>query len=194
MSKSCKRLKRTQEMLGTSLLFKVVKILSNAHELHSHLDRALSAAGKPDSPPEPWQVVVPLASLPNEVRFSSEEMSMLLSVGDAEVFNLVFPLDTIHLSMLNSARTLFRERALLLEQCQAQAIQGTKAIGEFSEEELLRLRPRMIAVNELAQQLRVIAERLLQESRQALELLQSQLGERLDLTVRLEEVGRNGEP
>ena len=187
-------LKRIQEMLGTSILFKAVKILSNAHELHSHLGQALSPSDRLDSPAEPWQVLVPLASLPNEVHFSSEEMSMLLSIGDTDIFNLVFPLDTVHSSMLNSTRTLFRERSLLLEQCQPQVIEGTMATGEFATEELLRLRPRMVAVNELARQLEGQAGRLLKESRQALELLQSQLREKLNLNVQLEEVGRNAEP
>lgn len=86
-----------RKALAHSLLFKAIKIFEGLHGLKKHVDEAVNEAGSTVSLAS---VMFPIANLPDKIVFSSDEMAMLLSLGDDDVFNRVVSLDAIHNSVL----------------------------------------------------------------------------------------------
>ena len=102
-------LRRTQQNLGHSLIIKMIKINSNFQKLHKQLDEFDSNYIRLEG----FKICKPLATPPNPVYFSSEEMSMLMSIDTDQVFNLIFPLDTDHNTLLATIAKLQEEQAML---------------------------------------------------------------------------------
>lgn len=84
--------------LGYALLFKMIQIYSNLRQLRDHLAGAYER-GLEDGLEEPWQFVMPIVNVPDRVEFSTDEMSMLLSLGNDDVFNDLASLDQVHNSL-----------------------------------------------------------------------------------------------
>src|SRR5205823_3103766 len=71
-----------RKALGHSLMFKVLQIHSQLRGLNQRLEQSFAEAKG-----EPWQTVLPLANYPDKVHFLGDEMAMLLSLGDNDLFN-----------------------------------------------------------------------------------------------------------
>jgi len=85
----------TRRAVAYSILYKMIRITSDFAVLRKNLDAMLDQ--KMDG--EPWQRVLPLANLPAPVKFTAEEMSLVLSIDNA-FFNDLVPIDEIHTSTI----------------------------------------------------------------------------------------------
>ena len=184
-------LRRTQQVLGNSLIVKMIKIYSNIRLLHKHLEDCFRASNHKDSQQEPWQFYRPLVTLPNTVFFSSEEMSMLVGMKNDHILNLVLPLDTVHNTLLSTVANLQKERAILLEQLKADKFIGEIGTVVFDQDELLKARPQMISINQMFEGLRAHAKRGTGESKEALYALHKLLRDKLELHYNLEDAFSN---
>lgn len=174
--------RQSQLVLANSLVVKVIKIHSNLRKLCEHFDDSFADAKHLEDQAEPWQFVRPLVSLPDPVFFSSKELSMLMSIGNDDVFNSVFPLDTVHNSLVSSVQISQNERSLLLEQLDIEDMEGEIIRSPL----VLALRPKMIYVNSIIERVYPKIKRSSEESRDALFSLHAVLRDSLGLTYELE--------
>ena len=179
-----------QKVVANSLMVKVLKIYSSVHMIHSHFEDCFNRARRRGSIDEPWTFVQSLVNRPLPVDFTADEMSMLLSM-DQRVFNAVLPLDTIHNMLWDTVKTMQSERAILLEQMPQVTFEGNLAHASLDKQQESRLRPRMIAVNELIGHLQSHSNRALRDSKKALDLLHNLLTESLGISYSLETVDPN---
>jgi hypothetical protein len=177
--------KLVQQGLGNSLLFKMIRVHSNFDAIHRHIEACFEGAGRRGLEGEPWQFVLPLAHPPNPIHFSSEEMGMLLAQRDDEVFDSVLSIDVLHNSLIDAVKTLNDRRLALTERIAAGKVEGEVAISGLAQAELLAIRPRMIELNTLIEQLRADAARAVDESGEVLNRLHKLLREKLGLPYRL---------
>lgn len=177
----------TDQVLANSLIVKVIKIYSSVHMIHSHIEQCFERAETHGIGDEPWTFVQPLANRPLAVDFTAEEMGMVLS-KDHSVFNAVLPLDTIHNMLWETLTKMQNKRAILLERIPRASFEGNIAHASLDKQQELRLRPQMIAVNELIGQLQDHSSRALRDTKEALDSLHSLLKDSLNLDYSLETV------
>jgi hypothetical protein len=182
--------KRTQQGLGHSLLFKMVRILSDFHGIHQHFENSFEDAGKKGfGGDDPWSFVLPLANPPEPIHFAADEMGMLLAQKDDDTFNSVLPMDIVHNSLIEVLKVFNAERRALGERLRPEEVNGVNGAvvtGVMDRDEALALRPRMIEVNGLINSLRTSARTDFQEANEALNKLSTTLREKLGLRHKLE--------
>jgi len=88
-----------QKGLAYSLLFKVISIDSSLNGFKQHVEQRLLIKER-DGNPHVSAVLTPLANMPTPVEFSADEMALLLSLKDDEVFNSILSLDKVHNSII----------------------------------------------------------------------------------------------
>ena len=103
-----------------------------------------------------------------------------------DMFNLVLPMDAIHNSLNDGVKVLNTERVALTERLKADQVEGAVVSGNLDRDQTLALRPRMINVNSLIENLRASAKRDFEESGEALDRLQKVLRDKLGLAYKLE--------
>jgi hypothetical protein len=168
--------KRAQQALAASLLFKMMRIHANYGGVHQYIEESFEQAAKKGMHDEPWRFLLPLASLPTPIDFSSDEMGMLLQQKDDAVFNSMLEADVLYNHFVGGITTLQPMRAALMERIPPDQVSGDTGRVFPSPKELTALRPRMIEVNALIEQLRVDARDGVQESEKLLDRLQGCLG------------------
>ena len=81
--------KQVQQALGNSSIFKMIRIYSNASQIQQYIEECFKEAERDNFKGVPWRFVRPLANPPSDIHFSPDEMGMLLSLKDNDLFNLV---------------------------------------------------------------------------------------------------------
>lgn len=177
--------KRTQQAQAYSLLFKLVRIHSNFHRIHRHIEFCFAKL-KEHGGVEPWPVMMPLINLPDRENFTSDEMGMLLGLKEDDTFNATVELDVLHNSLIVAMKGLDTERRALTARLQVESFEGAKLAGTLSEQARLALRPAMIAVNSLAEAVRNQAARDSKQSRETLVSVLALFERKLDIKHNLE--------
>lgn len=175
---------KAQQALGKSLLFKVHRIYANLHTIHSHLTADVRIMAEKGLRSDAWQFALPLAALPPQVRFTSEEMAMLLSLKDDALFNAVFDLDESNNTLIGAVEAFGARRALLGERLSDLA-PTTAANGQLRDEDYRKLVPRILEVNSLLTNIIPTTEQKLHDTARILERLSELLRSRLGLRHRI---------
>lgn len=174
------------QALANSLLFKVIRIYSDLHGIHRHIEGCFEEAEKRNFKGEPWQFVLPLANFPELVHFSPDEMGMMLGLKDNDVFNSIIDLDVIHNSLVEATKIMSSARRALAERLKADEAKGQVLSGNLDREAYFALKPQMIEVNGLIDGIRTNAKRDFTEAHSAMNNLHKLLKERLGLTYSVE--------
>ena len=175
-------LQRSQQVLGRSLIIKLVKITANIRAIHQHLEGAfLKQEQNPDGTMKPWQFVQILAVHPDSVQISSDELSMLMGLGDNDVFGKVLNIEIVHKDILGLLKTYEFDREMLFDRIPITRVQGTVLDTDLDKSLPAAILAQMNIVDDLAKQLRDRAESGYCKSRQTLEVLCSLLHEELGL-------------
>src|SRR3546814_10422982 len=85
-----------KKALAHALLFKMAKILSNLENFKEYLQGPLKIANEAKLEREPWELIQPLANYPDPIQFSTDEMAMLLSLKNDDLFNEILSMDQVH--------------------------------------------------------------------------------------------------
>ena len=178
--------RRSQQHLANSLLVKMIQLHSNFRGFHKHFEDSFAKETNSKGNRESWQFVLPIANIPNPIHFSSDELSMLLAMKDNHVFNAILPMDTVHNSLLEAANTFTTQRTLLTDRLPIERTDSSSVGGTLTPEQLQTIRPQMIIVNQLVEQIRVFADSGFNESKTALHALHSLIQNRLDVTYELQ--------
>jgi hypothetical protein len=179
---------RTQKALANALLFKVMRIHGDFEGTRQYIEDSFADAAKSNSKGEPWQFVLPLMNFPDPVHLSAEEMGMVLGLQGIDVFNTIASLDIAHNSLIEATRVMSVERRVLVERLKADQFRGNVLSGELDQETLLALKPQMIGVDSLIEQIRVDATRGAAEASTALNSLHKLFQERLGLAYKIENI------
>lgn len=168
--------------LGKGLLVKMMRVYSTLFHLHRHLEEPFEKEHNLRGRAEPWQIVTPVANLPSTVHFSTDELVMLMSLGNDDLANNILPFDEIH----NSTLALFQRfddlRATLSSRLPAD-MTGTTATITLTPEQLRYVRPTMVQINDLVTAMR---DRCRTDAREAWELtttLHDELKSKVGLTM-----------
>lgn len=178
--------KEIQKALGNSLLFKLIRIHSNIFGIHQHIESCLQNAELQKLSGELWQFVTPLINPPVHVNFTSDEMALLLSLKSDEIFNSVMSLDVVHNSHIDSLVVLNTERRALTDRIRAQESSGNVLGGNLTREQVMLLKPKMIEVNSLIEQLRQRAKEDSSLANKALIDVNKLLRDKVGLTYKLQ--------
>jgi hypothetical protein len=169
--------RQTKQALGHALLFKMIKINSNLYQLHRFIEEPFH---KPDaknprtaSPGEPWQLVMPLAHYPERVQFAAEEMAMLLSLKDDALFDAMLSMDAEHNALIDAFWTFGERRGALT--ALLPKTHGAAGDTTLTRDHLLALRPKIVEVNALIDDLRTRARMDYQDASQVLARLAATL-------------------
>lgn len=133
--------------LAYSLSFKMIKIATYLKEAWRHFESTNKECAEENA--EPWQVFLSAANLPERIRFTDNEMSLVLSLGDADVFNELFMVDALYVGTIDNIEVLSRLRDSLSSELKAVGMSGDKGVLGLSPEEHLAFKPKMIEVNKL---------------------------------------------
>ena len=174
-------LRRNQQVLGRSLILKVARIHSNISTIHGHLEESFQKGEQNGAAMEPWGFVRELAPLPNQVRFSYDELSMLMGLGNDDIFNSVLNMEPVHESTIELVKTFHHHREKLLERLPISSVQETVGSTDLDPAQVEPLRLQMNAVNSLIEQLRAFSKRGLGESRNTLHNLCNLLRDKLEI-------------
>lgn len=176
---------RVRHALGTSLLFKMSRIQSNIYGIHRYIEDCFESDAKEGLEREPWELFLPLANFPDLVQFSQEEMGMLLALKNDDVFNLVLSTDIVHNSLIDGFQVLNIDRRALTDRIKPDKAEGNVLSSVLDRDQMLVLRPYMIEVNTLIEDIRTRAKRDYEESVNAMDRLQQLLREKLGLSYKL---------
>jgi hypothetical protein len=134
---------------GYSLLFRMIRI----HSTIAIIDATLAdfvERGKKNGFASLWQAILPLGNLPDKVKFTPEEMALLLSLDD-KLFNDVGPYDDIHNSLIDIYGSYGTRRVSVLSKFGTDEMEGGTGTHKLSAEQVAWLKPRAYELNSIAQ-------------------------------------------
>jgi hypothetical protein len=141
--------KEARTVLAYSFLFKMIKIVSGLKHLRTVVHGCLGEAQKRGYQGAAWKVVLPIANKPEPVKFTAEEMGMVLSLDD-KIFNAVAAFDQLH----NSTADIFEHYAVrrtnIMEKFGAQ-MDGNMGTSFLNDQEKMWLAPREVELNDLVE-------------------------------------------
>ena len=173
-----------RQALGHSILFKAVRIQSNLVQLHTNMEEAFGADGvTPDR--EPWSFVLALVGHADPVRFSEQEMALILSFKNDDLTEQMMSLDLVHNNLIEIFRLYGTMRAAFQSDMSAD-MEGNVGVTRLSKEEYRKFRPKMVEMNMLLADMRAGAMQDYGEAESAVVELVKMLNDKLDLAVGFE--------
>lgn len=170
--------------LGHSLIFKATRIHSNIDQLQRHLEEPFARVD-PSLNIEPWSLVRPLANPPDDVHFTADEMSLVLSLNNPDLSETLMSIDVIHNGLIDIFETYRVERGETLSLMPAE-MDGIVGRTILTKDQEMLVRPKMVAMNQLIEDLRIRAKRDYEESRDAVEELLATANDKLGLGLKME--------
>jgi hypothetical protein len=174
-----------RKALAYALLFKMIEIHSHIGKLNLHLKESIAHARKQGFKGALWQMVVPLANGPDRVQFSTDEMAMLLSLKDNDLFNDIAGLDAVHNGTIEGFRVYSARRFELTSMLPGAVMEGRVGTTFLTDEQVQHLAPRAVELDHLVEQLLSDCERDEAESWAALRRLEEVLNAKVKLGIRV---------
>jgi hypothetical protein len=129
-------------------MFKILRIHSHLKVFNRHITESVGRAKADGFKGEAWQIIVPLANSPEKVNFSADEMALLLSLRDDDLFNRVLAMDELHNATIGVFET-YSARRLALTSLFSAEMKGKIGTSEFTDEQMRFLRPKMVELNDI---------------------------------------------
>lgn len=139
--------REVRKALALSLVFKMIRIASDLNNLGKCVSESVDRARKDGFTGMPFQVVVPIVPLPDSVRFSPDEMALILSL-DNNLFNEMGPLDELHTSTIAIFALYNSKRVAALDRLGAE-MTGMIGTTTLTREQKLWFDPRAVELNQL---------------------------------------------
>jgi hypothetical protein len=139
--------REVRKALGYALFFKMIRLSSDLAQLGQPVPEAVDKAKREGSPPL-WPHVLPIAPLPDPIKFSPEEMALVLSL-DNGLFNSMAALDDLHKSTVELFRLYRDMRQELTNALRPSAMVGQMGSAVLTKEERDRIQPRSVELDVL---------------------------------------------
>lgn len=185
-----------RKSLGFALLIKMIRIYTTLRHMQNHMEECLGKLKEAEHAGwEPWQVMVPIANPAENIHFSTDEMAMLLSLKNDDLFNDLASLDVVHNSFIEIFQTCSRKRAELLERLPAPAtMEGLVGSIELSQEQVRNIRSKIVEANDLILSVNDRCAKDSKEAEDVLNRLNIFLNEKLELAVMVTPKDVNAKP
>lgn len=130
--------REVRKALGYELLFKMIRICSDFPQLGIPVRQAVQDAKARSHNGWLWPVVLPMAPLPDSIKFSPEEMALVLSL-DNKLFNEMAALDDLHKSTVAIFALYAKKREELTSKLVPAAMVGNKGETYLSADDRARM-------------------------------------------------------
>jgi len=139
--------REVRKAIGYALFFKMIRLSSDLAQLGQPVWEAVEKA-KREGSSVLWPLVLPVAPLPDPIKFSPEEMALVLSL-DNELFNNMAALDDLHKNTMEIFRLYGDMRKELANTLRPSLIVGQTGSILLTKEERERMQPRSIELDML---------------------------------------------
>ncbi|MET4173839.1 hypothetical protein ABIB99_004939 [Bradyrhizobium sp. LA6.1] len=170
--------------LAYSLLFKLIRVVSDLENLRKAVAESVEHATASGLKGALWQMVLPVANLPDAVDFSADEMALVLSLDD-QTFNQIAALDKLHESTIAIFCSYGQQREALVQKFGA-SMQGSIGTTQLTKEDAEWLAPRAHMLNDLVVAMKQRTEVDAVEARDGLTSVHSLFVKELGIKKRLE--------
>ncbi len=170
--------------IAHSLLFKMVKIHSNLSGYKGHIAESKDRAKKEGHDGDLWQFVLPIANPPEKVHFTPDEMALLLSLKNDDLFNVMMSMDAVHNSSIDAFNSFSASRRQLTAMLPA-SMEGDVGTTVLSGDDALFVKPKIAELNSLLEQIVGRCDNDEKEALRALLRLGGELSEKLGVNYRL---------
>jgi hypothetical protein len=160
------------------VLYKLISIHSHLRILSNHFEEAFTEAKAKGDKREPWQFVLPLATNPQYVHFTTDEMTLVLSLKEDDIFNAMLSLDESHNSIIDLSTLIRQKREQLTDMMPVGSASLTK-------EQSAKLRPHMVVLNQLIEAIRSYSATDANASQETLFAAHSALSSKLGFRYKL---------
>jgi len=130
--------REVRKALGYGLLFKMIRMCSDFPQLGSPVSQAVKNAEECGSGGWLWPNVLPTAPLPDPIKFSPEEMALVLSL-DNKLFNAMAALDDLHKSTVAIFALYAEKREALTSMLRPAAMVGNRGETHLTAEDRARM-------------------------------------------------------
>jgi hypothetical protein len=173
-----------RKAIGLSLVFKMIRISSDLNNLRKSVRESMERAARDGLQGMPFQIVVPIVPLPDPIKFSSEEMGLILSI-DNKLFNELGPMDDLHNSTVAIFELYNTKRSAVLERLGAE-MNGNVGTTMLTAEQKRWFDPRAVELNHLVETMSGRTERDTREALQALDHLSAAISKEFGINLRFE--------
>jgi hypothetical protein len=132
--------KEVRKALGYRLLFKMIRLCSDLSQLGKPVNEAVSNARAQGKSEEFWPLVLPILPMPDPIKFSAEEMALVLSL-DNKLFNDMAALDDLHKNAIALFGLYAEKRTALTDTLRPEAMTGNLGTTLLTRAERDRMRP-----------------------------------------------------
>lgn len=172
-----------RKTLGLNLFHKMIRIASTLAILKKHLNDSLSRLPPDERDRHVWRAVQPVATVPDRVKFSAEELTSLMLL-DRELFNDMGPFDDLHNSLLDCF-SLYRTSRTALTDTLPATMQEIVGRVEFDQNQMQSIAPRA-ALDFLVHAMVQRTDKDSTEAWALLDRLTTSLNKAFDLKLKLE--------
>jgi len=142
--------------LGYAIVLKLNMLRDGFSAIKKHLEDASPAKHKTaESSPEWWETLRPMPSLPDPVHFTLDEQVLVMRMRKLEILNSMLEIDTNFLTTLDALRVYrdLREKLQDSMLSQVTSVDGSKVSARLDASTFMRVRPKMIDTNSIAEHL-----------------------------------------
>ncbi len=132
---------------GYALLFKMIRLCSDLTQLGTPVARAVEKAKQENNSVGPlWPVVMPVLPQCDPIKFSAEEMALVLSL-DGNLFNEMAALDDLHKSAIGLFHLYANKRDALTSTLQPTTVTGNVGTILLTKEDSERIKPHSVELD-----------------------------------------------
>jgi hypothetical protein len=142
--------REVRKALGYGLFFKMIRLTSDLAQLGMPVDEAVKKAAGEGRTDELWPGVLPILPLPDLLKFSPDEMALVLSL-DNRLFNDMAALDDLHKSSIAIFDLYAERRTALTDTLRPETMAGNLGSTLLTRAERDRMRPRSVELDMLIQ-------------------------------------------
>jgi len=174
-----------RKALGYAIFFKMIRLCSDIQQLGNPVKEAIERAKREGKADELWPRVLPILPLPDPIKFSAEEMALVLSL-DSKLFNDMAALDDLHNSTVAIFRLYAEKRDSLTATLTPASMTENLGATFLTKKQKDEMKPRSVELDML---IGAMVERTEQDGKQAwgcLERLHTVLEKEFNLKHKLE--------
>ena len=174
-----------QKALGHAIIYKLIAIHSHLKTFTQHFEHAFEGVAAENLKAEPWQFVLAVAANPNHINFTTDEMTLLVSLKEEELFNVMITLDAAHNMMVDLFNLMGKKREELIGMLPPDAVVGQVGSSLLDNRRFLAARPRMVELNMLIRDMRNYAAKDAALSEETLFLAHAAFKKKLQLNFNI---------
>jgi hypothetical protein len=149
--KEAERREKRKERAQT-LLVRMIAIFSHISNLTQYAEEANEKRNTPLGLVEPWQTYLPIATMPPSIEFTAEEMSLLFSLKNDDLFNDMIVYDQVYRNTLDLFARMNNLKTRLMDELPVNFDEKHHGLTVLELDEFRTFRTQMILFNDIFEQ------------------------------------------